>query len=120
MVVKFDGSFFYSNEEGVLAQFCSTCVILSFFCTCNTVLQNSACSISIGCLSHLVNSLLESGPHTSLPYRAIGSITDWNILSQILDWNLDYNVPFNGIECSSCFVSQLVHSHVKATCVADI
>uniref|UniRef100_A0A8K9XK89 Fibulin 2 n=1 Tax=Oncorhynchus mykiss TaxID=8022 RepID=A0A8K9XK89_ONCMY len=46
--------------------------------------QTSVCSISIGCLSHLVNSLLDSGPRTSLPYRATGSRTDWNILSQIL------------------------------------
>ena len=110
MDVKCDGPFFYLNEEGVSAQLLLLFGV--FLCNCNNVLQSSACSVLIGCLSHLANSLLESGPHTSLPYRAIGSIPS--------NWNFNFNVPFNGIECSSCFVSQLVHSHVKATCVGDI
>ena len=47
-------------------------------------LQISVCRLSIGCLSHFSKSWVTRGPHTSLPYSIIGSITDLNIFIQTL------------------------------------
>jgi len=59
----------------------------NWFYSIDSLLQNSACRASVGVLSHLSNSWFRKGPQTSLhiyTYSAIGSMADWNILSQIL------------------------------------
>ncbi len=47
------------------------------------LLQKSKCRVSIGCFSQFKKSNFIEGPHTSLPYNAIGSITALKSLSQI-------------------------------------
>ena len=61
-----------------------------------------------------------SGPQTSQPYRAMGSITDSSIFSQILIVIVKFDVRFDGVEGPSCLVSQLVHSFVEVTRGTDM
>ncbi len=54
-----------------------------FLWTRSILLQKSKCRVSIGCFSQFKKSNFIEGPHTSLPYNAIGSITALKSLSQI-------------------------------------
>ncbi len=54
-----------------------------FLWTLSILLQKSKCRILIGCFSQFKKSNFIEGPHTSLPYNAIGSITALKSLSQI-------------------------------------
>ena len=36
------------------------------------------------------------------------------------NWYVEFDVPFDGIEGSSCLVSQIIHSFVEVTCRADV
>ncbi len=50
-----------------------------FLWTLSILLQKSKCRVSIGCFSQFKKSNFIEGPHTSLPYNAIGSITEFPV-----------------------------------------
>ena len=52
--------------------------------------------------------------------KGMGSMTDSSIFLPDHNWYVSFFVPFDGIECPSCLVSQIVHSFVEVTCGADV
>ncbi len=74
--------FWMLEGEGIgLILPCIHCLVFSW--TLSILLQKSKCRVSIGCFSQFKKSNFIEGPHTSLPYKTIGSITALKSLSQI-------------------------------------
>ena len=78
-------------------------------------MQNSVFRASIGCLSQFVKPFFVRGPHTALPYSAIGSITDLKIFSQIVI-GISNLIDFLIAETAPRFFPELLHSQVKTSC----
>ena len=51
--------------------------------------------VSTGCCPHFTNPLYIRGPNTSLQYNAIGSMSDWNILSLTISEHCTNHTDFS-------------------------
>ncbi len=86
-----------------------------FLWTLSILLQKSKCRVSIGCFSQFKKSNFIEGPHTSLPYNAIGSITALKSLSQI--WiGMSILIDLLWHRSPLSFLFEFFHSQSEVTC----
>ncbi len=84
-----------------------------FIWTLSILLQKSKCRVSIGCFSQFKKSNFIEGPHTSLPYNATWFNYCFEKFEPDLDWDVNFNGSFYGIESPLSFLFEFIHSQSK-------